>query len=229
MQIPIHERAADAGVYQLMDTSFFVDDQIDPAIVKEIRSFEPYYVPLLVKRLYRTPAGTAHYAQWHCIGRYIPDPQDGYEHATVKLEHVPPGFPFDPKKIHELRTLCAPWPSGSTEYRLGVPPAYVKPGRWLVEQMRALNKALDIGVSLETNEEGELQQRQKETMQDKLNEILRAESERDEKIQADAMDEARQAMKENWRFFKEAAEKERWLPEPPDAAPKPFVDLKGKP
>lgn len=229
MELEIHDSPEAAGVYRLIEEKFYVDDVIDPSLVKQIREFDKEYVPLLCKRLYRSPAGTAIHKQYHLVGRHIAEPTDDYAFDTVKLEHVPPGFQYNPKKIHSLRVLWAPWPKGTTEWKLAMPPAEIKPEGWLVEQLRAVHKFFDIGISL-SEEDGELHQDgNTESTKDKLNQILQAEQRRDEKIMADALAEARYRMRHNWRQFKEAADKERWAPEPPDAAPKPFVDLKGKP
>lgn len=239
MNMEISERGNAAGHYELLGEAFFVDDIIDPSLVREIREFVPEYVPLLTKRRYRTPAGTEVEHVYHIVGRYIEHPTEYFEDAAVRLSHVPRGFPFDPKKIHPLRTLWAPWKGPNEKYEgsppdsewtRSAPPVYVKPERWLVEQMRALHKALEMKITIATDEAGELHQTsdgQRDYTVDKLKEILEREEKRDEELAAAALDEARYRMKHNWRQFKAAADKEEWSSEPPDDRPKPFVDLGG--
>lgn len=241
MEMEIAQKAADAGQYAYLGEAIFVDDIIDPGLVRQIREFVPTYVPLITRRRYRTPAGTEIERLYHVIGRYIEHPTEYFLDGAVKLAHVPPGFPFPANMIHPLRTLWAPWKGpnerdpehGSPpdpEWTRSEPPAYVKPEQWLVEQMRGLQKALEMQVSLATDEEGELHQTtagQRDFTVDKLNEILTREQKRDDELAAKAMGEARYRMKHNWRQFKAAADKEEWSPEPPDDRPKPFVDLGG--
>lgn len=261
----IAEKANAAGSYEYLGEAIFVDDIIDPGIVKKIREFVPEYVPLLTKRRYKTPAGQPIEAMYHIIGRYIENPTEYFEDATVKLEHVPHDFPFDPKKIHPLRVLWAPWAGPNDRYEgsppdrewsVSAPPGYVKPEGWLIESMRALHHALEMKITLSTGEgalrwrpskvwwkpwtwrsgewvreEGELRQTsegQRDFTIDKLNEILDKEEKREADICKKALDEARYRMKHNWAFFKAAADKEEWGPEPLDDRPRPFVDLGGK-
>jgi len=240
MQLDIEQKASASGSYEYLGEAFFVDDIIDPGIVRRIREFVPEYVPLLVKRRYRTPAGTEIEAIYHVIGRYIENPTEYFQDSTVKLEHVPVGFSFDPGKIHPLRTLWAPWAGpnengeGSPpdlEWTISAPPGYVKPEGWLVDSMRALQKALEMQIAVATNEDGELHQTsagQQDFTIDKLNEIIDAEDRRDEDIRKKALDEARYRMKHNWKQFKAAADKEEWGPAPLDDRPQPFMDLGGK-
>ena len=240
MELTVHQRPEDAGVYRFLGESFHVDDVIDPALVREIRVIDPCYVPLLVKRRYKTPAGTEIVKTYHVIGRYIEHPTEAFADDYIELNSVPRDFPFPRDKVQALRTMWAPWKgpridpeTGQTlppdpEWKLGTPPAEVKPGRWLVERLRAVHKFFDVGMVLESDDSGKLQQKQKETVQDRLNEMLNSEKERDEKIMADAMAEARYRARHNWPQLKKAADEERFAPEPPDDRPKPFVDLGGK-
>ena len=223
MDMEIHESARAAGCFTYVGEEFYVDDVIDPVIVKEIRVFDPNYVPLLCKRLYVSPLGMIVSKQYHVIGRHIEFPQEGYETENVRLAIVPKGFPFNPDKIQPLRTLCANWPKGSLEWIIAAPPAEVKPGKWLVEQMQAVHKCFDLGPSIGKDKKGRTG---RQTTQDKLNEILHAEEKRDEKVMAEAMADARYRARHNWRHLKRAWDQGRINPEPPDA-PKPFVDLKG--
>lgn len=229
----IHSNAKSAGCYQLIDKAFFYDDVIDPAIVKEIQTFEKQYVPLLIRKIYRTPANTTVTKQYHVIGRIIHEPKKGYENAYVDISGpVPRWLEPNRKKVQDLRTLQGKWPGPndehpgslpSREWIVSAPPPEVKPGWWLVEQLRAIQKYFDLGVQL-VDDKGELKQKGTiDTINDKMQRILKAESERDEKIMAEAMEEARYRMRDNWPQMKRAIDEGRLAPPPQEK--KPFVDL----
>jgi hypothetical protein len=226
LPLDIHESASAAGQWTFVEERFFIDPVIDPAIVRDIRVFDKCYVPLITKRLYKTPAGTMVMKQYHVVGRYIENPKEGYEDKAVYLASVPPSFKFNKNKIHALRTLWAPWPTpespggASIEWKVGMPPAEVKVGRWLVEQLAAVNKFFDIGV--EIDKDGNQIGTTAHTVE-KMRQIMETEENRDARIQREAMTEARYRMKNDWRHFKEAADAERWGPEPRE--PKGFLDL----
>lgn len=224
-RLEIHESAAAAGCYTFVEESIIVDEYIDPGLLRDIRSSVPRYVPLLARRLYRTPAGADELHTYHVIGMYIPDPREEYEADYVRVDRYPKDFPFDPRKIQTLRTLWAPWPKDSLEFSVAAPPAEVEFGPWVAESMKRLKKLFDGVISLDS-ETGRT--KQITTTRDTLNEILDAEEKRDAELVASAMKEARYRMRHNWRWFKEAADKERLVPEPPDDASRPKTfDLKG--
>ena len=237
MQIDIGDKPSDVGSYEFLGETFFIDDQlIEPWIVKRIQEFEPTYVPLRCHRRHKTPAGTEISVDYHVLGRYIEEPKEGYENAAVKLAHIPRDFKLDPTKIHALRTYWVPFkgPNWDGEgsppdpgWLINAPPDPVKIGPWIIEQLRALRKFFEIGVRLETGEDGELHQMgTTDFTVDKLQEILDTEMNRDEKRMQEAIGEARYRARHNWRWLKQAADEERWTPEPPDDA-KPFIDLGG--
>jgi hypothetical protein len=240
-RMEIAQRASQAGVYEYLGESFSVDEIIDPSLVKQIRAFVPQYVPLVTRRRYRSPAGTEVVELYHVVGRYIEDPREGAQ--PVRLERVPPGFPFPKDKIHPLRTLWAPWRGPRIDEETGerlppdpewvnnTPPARVKPGQWLVDTMRKVQKAFEMQIVLKTGEDGELRETdegRRDWLVDKLREIETAEERKDARLAEEAMAEARYRLRHNWRQLKAAADKEAWLPEPPDDRPKPFVDLGGR-
>jgi hypothetical protein len=225
----ICESAEQAGVYRFLEEHFYVDYLIDPGIVRDIRVFDPCYVPLLVKRIYKAPNGGRVMKQYHVIGRYIENPTDNFKHEYVKLETVPRGFKFHPRKIHALRTLWAPWPGPdgdappSREWVMNMPPAEVAPGRWLVDQLAAVHKFFDVGMEL-TEKDGELVQTGTvSSTVDRMAQILNAREEADRKIEAEAIAEARYRMRDNWPQMKKAIDEGR-LQEPPKEK-KLFVDL----
>jgi hypothetical protein len=221
----IHESASDAGCFTFIGESVVVDDQIDPGLLRDIRNSVPRFVPLITRRRYRTPANTEITVPYHVIGMYIPDPADEFVADYIRIDRYPRNFPFDPRKIQTLRTLWKQWPKETTEYALCAPPAPVEFGPWVADSMKNLKKAMEgvIGFDSETGRTHQIT-----TTRDTLNEILHAESERDKRIEKQAMQEARYRMRHNWRWFKEAADNERFVPEPPDdASKKVILDLKG--
>lgn len=225
----VHSNARAAGCYTLVDTRFFYDDVIDPSIVRDIHVFEPCYVPLLCKKIYLTPAGTTIEKQYHVVGRYIENPTEGYENANVKLEgKIPDRWYAKRKKIQALRILQGKWPGPgdeggpSVEWKLAMPAPEVRVGRWLVEQLAAVQKFFDVGAEL-NEEDGKLTQTGTVASTiDRLNAIVNAEAERDTKIEKEAMVEARLRMRENWPAMKKAMDEGRWAPKPEE--PKVTVD-----
>jgi hypothetical protein len=224
------QSAAQAGQWRLVHTKFEIDESIDPAIVRDIHVFDPCYVPLRVEKVYQTPAGTTERRSYAVIGRYIPNPQEGYENAAVQLDRVPVGFKFDRTKIHELRTLWVPWPGpdadtpASVEWKLGYPPAEVKVGRWLVDQLAAVQKFFDVGIELD-KEGNQIGTTGQSTLR-RMGEILEIQEKKEKERCDKAMAEARAAMREDWRFFKKAIDEGRWGPDPQE--PKAYLDLGAK-
>lgn len=223
--LDIHENARDAGCYEFLQEFFFVDENDpDPSLVRQIREeADPRYVPLRCRRVYRSPANTEIVRTYHVIGKYIPNPQDGYEHSYLELQRVPSNFPFPKDKIQALRTLWAPWPKGTTEYMNSTPPAEVEFGPWVVQQMRALRKAFDAPVAIVEGTDGVSHVKQVATTRDVLFEILNEQQEIDNRMMEAAREEARYRVRHNWPQLKKAADEGRWTPDPPEAAP--FVDL----
>jgi len=230
----IHENAADAGCYTFLGETFIVDDEIDPALVQAIRAVDPKYVPLRVRRRYKSPAGSEEMHSYHVIGRYIEEPKDGFEHDYLDLQWVPPGFPFPRDKVQPLRTLWVRWKGPNEDYQgspadpefvRAEPPMPVKPDWWLVGQLAAVRKYFDTMISIDT-ETGDVSTR--ESMQDKLRLIRDAEDKRDEEVCRQATEEARYRMRHDWQKFKRAADEGRWFPEPKEKVGFLDLNLKGQ-
>lgn len=224
----VHERARSAGCYEFVEEHFFYDDQIDLQIVRDIHVFDPKYVPLLCRKVYLSPAGTEEVVDYHVIGRCIEHPREGYENAAVKIEGRWP-MKLDRSKIHPLKLLAGKWPGPgdeggpSTEWRINKPLPVVRPGRWLIEELESVTKFFNVGVQLSEKDGQLLQTGTVSSTMDRLNQILQSGRERDEKVQREAIAEARYRMRHNWRQMKDAIDNERWGPEPQGS--KPFVDL----
>lgn len=217
--LEIHERAADAGCYEFVGEAWAVWD-LDEGLLRSAREADPRFVPLRCRRIYRSPAGTEERHDYFVIGRYIEHAKEGYESAYLRLESVPRGFPFPAGKIQPLRTLWAEWEKGSPEFVSATPPVPLPFGPWVVEQMRALRKLFDSAIRIDGDEV-----RQGDFTSDKIRAILEAETRRDEDQMARAREDARYRCRHNWKQLRDAADNDRWVPEPPQ--PKPFVDLKG--
>jgi hypothetical protein len=228
----IAQTASEAGCYEFITESWEVDEHHQD-LTRSIRSeADPRYVPLICKRVYRSPAKTEIVRRYHVIGKYIEFPAEGYEDANVKLSYVPRGFPFPPDKIQALKTIWSPWDTRDekgkwlhpVEHANNTPPEEVEIGPWLLEQMRAVRKFFDSMVKVETQEDGSVEVKQCDTDRDRMFAILEAETNRDQELMAAAREEARYRMRHNWKQLKEAADNGRWSPEPPEAS-QPFVDL----
>ena len=216
--LQIHERAADAGAFAFVTELWYVDESIDAVHVRAIREVEPRFVPLKCRRIFKTPAGTEVSVDYFVIGKYLPQVQDGFEDAYIRLQYVPRGYPFPADKIQPLRTLQGEWEPGSAEYDQCAPPPPVPFGPWLIDQMRSIRKFFDGCIRIEGDEVA-----QGDFNKDKLKAILRAEKRRDEELMAQASAEARYRCRHEWRFLKKAIEEERWSDAPKQT--QPFVDL----
>jgi len=228
----VHGSARAAGSYTFVEERFSYDDQIDPQIVRDIQMFDPCYVPLRCRKVYRTPSGTVVTVDYHVIGRYIEHPTEGYRDAYLELEGaVPSRWQGRRKKIQALRVLQGRWPGPddeggpSWEWTVSAPPPVVRPGRWLVDQLAAVQKFFDVGIQLTAKDGQLLQTGTVSSTMDRLNQIVNAGREQDERVQREAMAEARYRMRHNWRQFKDALDHERLAPEQRERESKPFVDL----
>ena len=226
LPLDIAENAKDAGCYTFV-TEVWTVDEGHRELTDSIRKLaDPRYVPLLCKRIYRTPADTEISRTYHCIGKYIQFPTDeDVKEQAIKLQSVPRGFPFPEDQIHCLRILWAPWntkdehgrPHHPVEYNNNTPPEEVEIGGWLLDQMLALKKFFDTGIDLDENGIPIGSQ------SDKLRSILEAETNADNKRMEAAREEARYRMRNNWPQMKRAMDEGRWSAPQPE---KPlFLDL----
>lgn len=202
----IASNAREAGCYTFLGETFIIAtmndvDQPDPEIVRQIRVFDTRYVPLWVRQVYKTPGGSEIVVGYHVIGRYIEFPKEDAP-PPVRLEVVPIDFNFPADKIHALRTLCASWPRDSVEYSICAPPAYVKYGSWVKDQMEALHAFFNTTLGDPSD-----------TSVEKLQSIMESMG-KSEKIAAEkAMEEARYRMHHNWPQMKKAIDAGRWQSE----------------
>lgn len=226
VSLDIAENAADAGIYSFVAEVFSIDEA-HPELTAEIRRLaDPRYVPLLCRRIYKSPAGTEIQRTYYCVGKWIQFPTDDYKDAAVRLSSVPRGFPFPADQIHCLRTLWAPWdtkdaegrPHHPVEYFNCTPPEVVEIGPWLVEQLCAIRKAFDATITFDGDDAHSL-----ETTASKLSAILEAETRADNARMERAREEARYRMRTNWKQMKDAIDNERWAPKPEE--PPLFLDL----
>lgn len=129
------------GCWQLLAveyTAVFSDGlEPEPSRVRTIRMFDPYYVPLLVRRTFQAPTGGVDTFGYHVIGRHITVMPAGDTRLPLNLASIPTGWPYATGTIYAQRTWSQPWKHGSVQYRNGFPDIYLAHNEWLVKWMRA--------------------------------------------------------------------------------------------
>lgn len=90
------DAVAEQGFYVLLGSqaSAIPDPEYpwDPAVVKKIRKeFDPDFVPLFIRELWRTPSKGLVSVGRHACGRTIRNPHDGYRYLNVLLPTSPIG------------------------------------------------------------------------------------------------------------------------------------------
>lgn len=210
----IGKNAREAGVWECMGTSFTAvfppGHEIDESLVRKIREeADPDFVPLLVTKVFRTPAETEEKVSYFVIGRHVPSSEWGDDSKEpVKLDSVPSKFPFDKDAIFAIRTLSTPWPKGSWQVKSGVP-----------EMPLPFNN----GVFLWLQEEEHI--RRNWSKAEIVHELLDKREEREQKEMADAKSEMRYALQTEWNLAKRLIEEDKLVPKPWEK--KPTVDLGG--
>jgi hypothetical protein len=136
------------GMWQLLETRytcvFPVGDEPDPFLVREIRSFCPRFVPVLMWQEWRLPTGSKHVQAYHYIALHVTDVYDQQEDLgePVAIEAFPPNFPFVGGGIYGQKTWSLGWPKHSREQRLNLPEMPLPFDRELVEYLRAVYHTL---------------------------------------------------------------------------------------
>jgi hypothetical protein len=116
------------GVWECISTTFtavFPPGLEPPAhLVAECRQYDPKFVPVLCRKVFRTPANTEEEFSHYVICREVPTLEvkgDWDAKPPIRLEAWPQNFGFDPKAIYELKSWTIPWPKGSPMIGLGLP------------------------------------------------------------------------------------------------------------
>jgi hypothetical protein len=183
-------------------------EEPNPSLVREIRTFDPNYVPLWLRKTYKDPQGVEVTFGWHCIGRWAPIADDD-SREPLRLER--PGrksilFPFDGGVVYDQRTICDEWAEGTPERALMCPDIYIPFDQRLVTWMNAAHRRL-------MREEGT-----KQKTLDDIDARLAAEQKAVETLE----DDARRNLKRDKNLIRRAIDEKRLAADPaPD--PQPYV------
>lgn len=149
MEVAVEQPSlASLGIWQLLDVRhtcvFPPGEEPDPFLVKEIRGFEPRFVPVYSNWEYRLPTGSKHVQPYHLIAKHVTDVYDAEEDLgePLKIEAFPPGFLFTAGPIYGQMKWSVPWPKHSRELRLNLPDMPMTFNRELVEYMREVHHFL---------------------------------------------------------------------------------------
>lgn len=127
--------ASTLGRWQCADTEFLLSAPLgfepDPAIVRAIRTFDPYYVPAFVVKEYVTPGGTVECFVFHVIGKWEQAQSEHPEALQVIGVTRPDDFPFKGGVVYAIRVWSDP-PNAAGQ-KLGLPDAY-RPFDWRIHR-----------------------------------------------------------------------------------------------
>lgn len=215
---------ADLGMWTLLDTqhSAVFPHGLEPDwnTVRRIRrEFDPFYVPLIVHKHYRTPANTEITYGYHVIGRHIPEWQSHeIRLPRLRLMLTPLGWPYEAGTVYESRTWSVPWPEGSIQHRNKWPDIFLEWDEDIYHWMKGAHW---------------LMHRSNGTIRSKVMEAMRMKQEQEtrtlEKVQRSRRERLRDDRSElrdainNW---KHEAEHPRQYDYHQPQAPKPFVEVR---
>lgn len=180
-----------------------------PHLVRKIRAFDPNYVPLWMRKVYKDPGGTELAFGYHVIGRWAPMPDD---EGRLPLRIERPLlksvlFPFEGGVVYDQKTICDEWTHGSKERRLKCPDIYVPFDRRLVTWMDAAHRRL-------MREQGNAKQKV-------LDEIDRQKAVETKALET-VEDDARRSLNSDRNMIRRAIDEGR-LSDDPAPDPKPYV------
>lgn len=181
----------------------------DPGLVKQIRVFDPYFVPLNLRKAYRDPSGQEVVFNYHCIGRWAPIADDE-SRDPIKVDRPSRKsvlFPFEGGVIYDQRTVCDEWAEGTRERSLLCPDIYVPFDARLVRWMDAAHRRL-------MREEGGIKQKVLDSID------LQAAAEQQALVTVE--DEARRNIKRDSGLIRRAIAENRLAADPPKD-PQPYV------
>lgn len=112
----------------------------DAAVVAAIREFDPDYVPVLCRKVYKTPTGADVLYRYHIIARFVDIPASDW--LPLKLVATSRWLNgHDSGRIYEQRAWTDDWPPGSQGAREYWPPVF-KPHDWKLHKwMQSAHKA----------------------------------------------------------------------------------------
>lgn len=205
------------GVWALVDTSytcvFPADDEPDPVLVKEIRAFDPKFVPVLHWREYRLPTGSKVRQAYHYIARHVTDCYDPEEDLgePLRIEAFPSNFPFVGGAIYGQMTWCLEYPKGSLGHRDCLPPMPLPFDRELVEFLRATHHAI---------------MRTPGTLKSKVMEAIGRDRDRQQRMLEKVEAEARLRLRDDRRQIRDCISNGRWGPPPGPRPTRPSVHIR---
>ena len=103
----------------------------DPAIVARAREFDPNFVPVKTRRVYRTPANSIEIREFVMLARSMNIPLD--DEPPLQISAVPKDFRFPPGSIYSSgRVLEYKYDRKHPKFERGMPGRYEPlDGRWL--------------------------------------------------------------------------------------------------
>jgi len=180
----------------------------DWSVVRAIRLFDPEYVPLWARKVYRTPTGGLVVFGYHVIGRHIQYPtEDPWATARkpVRLVNKPADYPWSEGAVYEQKWWATPPKQGTQAYREAWPPLY-RPHNWrLLPWMEQAHWFLLRG---------------RESAKAKMLRQIQQEREAEKKELDTVRDDAKRHLKDQLRG--KTLEPESFIP-PPPPDPKPYV------
>jgi hypothetical protein len=207
--------AADLGRWRLLEveyTAIFSDGlDPDPAVVRAIREFDPAYVPVLVRRVFKSPTGGVDAFGYHVIGRHITHWAPGEEaQQPVNLASTPVGWPYATGTVYAIRTWSLPWKKGSWQFRNGFPEIFLPHDMDLCRWMHAAHRQM-FGVA--------------DGIKRQIKARMRAQAAEQEKEMEAAQARAKERLHDDKRELRDAVENElHWMEHPrqrPDDRPSP--------
>lgn len=184
-------------------------EEPDAGLVRQIRVFDPNFVPLWMRKTYHDPQGVELTFGWYVIGRWAPIADDE-SRDPIKVDRPSRKsvlFPFEGGVIYDQRTVCDEWAEGTRERSLLCPDIYVPFDARLVRWMDAAHRRL-------MREEGGIKQKV-------LNSIdLQAAAEQQALVTVE--DEARRNIKRDSGLIRRAIAENRLAADPPKD-PQPYV------
>jgi hypothetical protein len=165
---------------------FPAGNEPDPGIVKAIRVFAPHYVPLWLRKAYRSPTGDLTAYEYHVVGMHTDNPTEAQDDWEIVNVIRPPDWParFMSGQINVVRVLWDDWKDGTWQKARNFPRQYV-PYDWrLVDWMR--RTAHRVQQETQRTEE-----RRREALA-ALDAQFAAEDKAVEKLEADTKAEARE-------------------------------------
>lgn len=181
----------------------------DLHLVRQIRVFDPNFVPLWLRKTYHDPQGIDVTFGWHVIGRWAPMADDAGR-PPIKLERPTRKsvlFPFEGGVVYDQRTICDEWAEGSKERRLMCPEVYVPFDARLVRWMDAAHRRL-------MREQGGIKQ--------KVLDSIDLQAAAEGKAIATVQDDARRSLHSDRHMIRRALDEGLTAPDPPKD-PKPYV------